>query len=95
MFVLEKETQQAAELERYQQLLQQSREEAAGAKNQVVELDAQLREAIDALDAANRLSEQLDRKEEAMQALKEEGEKSRGGGGGMNGSKRERKHIYI
>jgi len=36
-------------------------------------LQAQLEEVSDGLEAASRLSEQLDRKEEALDALREEG----------------------
>ena len=43
--------------------------------NNLICFQEQLDEASDGLAAASRLSEQLDRKEEAIDALREEGEK--------------------
>ena len=45
-------------------------------------LQGDLTEALDGLEAASRLSEELDRKEEALRALKEEGRKGLREGGG-------------
>jgi len=71
-FQKEKDSAIAAETERYQ-------EETRRLKTKVIEMTSELdvvrgdlAEALDGLEAASRLSEQLDKKEEALRALKEE-----------------------
>lgn len=71
-FQMERETQQNAEIEKYQKEIATCKNEIAHLQDKVRQLQAQLDETVDALEAAQRLSEQLDHKEEMIAALREE-----------------------
>ncbi|KAM6445914.1 thyroid receptor-interacting protein 11 [Rhynochetos jubatus] len=64
----------SAELERHQNQTVEWRKKAENLEEKVVLLQESLREANAALDAASRLTEQLDNKEEQIEELKKEGE---------------------
>ncbi|GFO35555.1 thyroid receptor-interacting protein 11 [Plakobranchus ocellatus] len=71
-FQREKDSAVAAETERLQIVCNKLKEQVASQKKELEDTRADLADALEGLEAANRLSEQLDRKEEAMAALKEE-----------------------
>ncbi|KAK7504790.1 hypothetical protein BaRGS_00003818, partial [Batillaria attramentaria] len=74
-FQKEKDSQIASETERYQQEAQRLKDRTQRLEAELRQAKAELEEASDGLAAASRLSEQLDRKEEALQAMKEEVQK--------------------
>ncbi|XP_076441605.1 uncharacterized protein LOC143280803 isoform X2 [Babylonia areolata] len=71
-FQREKESQIASETERYLEDARKLKEQTARLERELQQAHEELEEATDGLAAASRLSEQLDRKEEALQALREE-----------------------
>ncbi|XP_041352883.1 thyroid receptor-interacting protein 11-like isoform X2 [Gigantopelta aegis] len=71
-FQKEKDLQVATETERYVAKIKSLTDEVSSLKKQLRETQAELEEASNGLEAAARLSEQLDRREEAIIALKEE-----------------------
>ncbi|GFS20993.1 thyroid receptor-interacting protein 11-like [Elysia marginata] len=71
-FQREKDIAVAAETERLQSNCQKLKEQVAGQKKELEATRADLADALEGLEAANRLSDQLDHKEEALAALKEE-----------------------
>ncbi|KFV41760.1 Thyroid receptor-interacting protein 11, partial [Tyto alba] len=73
-FQQEEKAMYSAELEKHQKQTAEWREKAENLEEKVVSLQESLREANAALDAASRLTEQLDIKEEQIEELKKEGE---------------------
>ena len=73
LYISEREHAQALEIERSRQQMEAAIAERDQLANQLASLKAQLVEAEEGLAAAHRLSEQLDRREEVIRALKEEG----------------------
>ncbi|KAK3801018.1 hypothetical protein RRG08_001262 [Elysia crispata] len=71
-FQREKDNAVATETERLQSNCQKLKEQVAGQKKELEATRGDLADALEGLEAANRLSDQLDRKEEALVALKEE-----------------------
>ncbi|KAK7104910.1 thyroid receptor-interacting protein 11-like isoform X2 [Littorina saxatilis] len=71
-FQREKESQVASETEHYQEEARQLREKMVRLHKELEQTKMDLEEASDGLEAASRLSEQLDRKEEALLAMREE-----------------------
>ena len=73
MFVTEKESLVASETERYMIETQRLRELTNQLQAELDGTKTELEEATEGLAAAARLSEQMDRKEEALAMLREEG----------------------
>ncbi|NXH76643.1 TRIPB protein, partial [Hydrobates tethys] len=73
-FQQEEKAMYSAELEKHQKQTAEWRKKAENLEEQVVSLQESLGEANAALDAASRLTEQLDVKEEQIEELKKEGE---------------------
>ncbi|NXQ29150.1 TRIPB protein, partial [Alaudala cheleensis] len=73
-FQQEEKAMYSAELERHQKQSAEWKKKAESLEEQVVSLQGSLEEANAALDAASRLTEQLDIKEEQIEELKKEGE---------------------
>ncbi|NXD21295.1 TRIPB protein, partial [Spelaeornis formosus] len=73
-FQQEEKAMYSAELERYQKQSAEWKKKAENLEEKVVSLQVSLEEANAALDAASRLTEQLDIKEEQIEELKKEGE---------------------
>lgn len=71
-FQREKDNAIAAETERLQSNCQKLKDQVASQMEELEATRADLADALEGLEAANRLSDQLDRKEEALGALKEE-----------------------
>ena len=69
----EREVAQAAEVERCEREVSRLRQENVLIVGEMRSLQAQLTESTEAVEAAHRLSDQLDRKEELISALREEG----------------------
>lgn len=70
---VEKDSMHAAELANLRSTLAENRATIAQLRAQVSQLQGQLDGQCEALGAAQRLSEQLERKEQAMNALRDEG----------------------
>ncbi|XP_008627932.1 PREDICTED: thyroid receptor-interacting protein 11 [Corvus brachyrhynchos] len=73
-FQQEEKAMYSAELERHQKQSAEWKKKAENLEEKVVSLQESLEEANAALDAASRLTEQLDIKEEQIEELKKEGE---------------------
>ncbi|NWX60722.1 TRIPB protein, partial [Promerops cafer] len=73
-FQQEEKAMYSAELERHQKQSEEWKKKAENLEEKVVSLQGSLEEANAALDAASRLTEQLDIKEEQIEELKKEGE---------------------
>ncbi|NXL79813.1 TRIPB protein, partial [Leptocoma aspasia] len=73
-FQQEEKAMYSAELERHQKQSAEWKKKAENLEEKVVSLQVSLEEANAALDAASRLTEQLDIKEEQIEELKKEGE---------------------
>ncbi|KAM6130752.1 LOW QUALITY PROTEIN: thyroid receptor-interacting protein 11 [Pterocles gutturalis] len=73
-FQQEEKSMYSAELEKHQKQTAEWRKKAENLEEKVVSLQESLGEANAALDAASRLTEQLDIKEEQIEELKKEGE---------------------
>uniref|UniRef100_A0A8C3UT91 Thyroid hormone receptor interactor 11 n=1 Tax=Catharus ustulatus TaxID=91951 RepID=A0A8C3UT91_CATUS len=73
-FQQEEKAMYSAELERHQKQSAEWKKKAENLEEKVVSLQVSLEEANSALDAASRLTEQLDIKEEQIEELKKEGE---------------------
>ncbi|NXY71462.1 TRIPB protein, partial [Glareola pratincola] len=73
-FQQEEKAMYSAELEKHQKQTAEWRRKAESLEEKVVSLQESLEEANAALDAASRLTEQLDIKEEQIEELKKEGE---------------------
>ncbi|NXK97855.1 TRIPB protein, partial [Formicarius rufipectus] len=73
-FQQEEKAMYSAELERHQKQSAEWKKKAENLEGKVVSLQESLEEANAALDAASRLTEQLDIKEEQIEELKKEGE---------------------
>uniref|UniRef100_A0A8C6Z3L7 Thyroid hormone receptor interactor 11 n=1 Tax=Nothoprocta perdicaria TaxID=30464 RepID=A0A8C6Z3L7_NOTPE len=73
-FQQEEKAMYSAELEKHQKQTSEWKEKAQKLEEKVVSLQENLEEANAALDAASRLTEQLDSKEEQIEELKKEGE---------------------
>ncbi|NXP08776.1 TRIPB protein, partial [Thinocorus orbignyianus] len=73
-FQQEEKAMYSAELEKHQKQTAEWRKKAENLEEKVVSLQENLEEANAALDAASRLTEQLDIKEEQIEELKKEGE---------------------
>ncbi|NWJ05641.1 TRIPB protein, partial [Crypturellus undulatus] len=73
-FQQEEKAMYSAELEKHQKQTSEWKEKAEKLEEQVASLQENLEEANAALDAASRLTEQLDFKEEQIEELKKEGE---------------------
>ncbi|XP_018762841.1 thyroid receptor-interacting protein 11 [Serinus canaria] len=73
-FQQEEKAMYSAELERHQKQSAEWKKKAENLEEKVVSLEVSLEEANAALDAASRLTEQLDIKEEQIEELKKEGE---------------------
>ncbi|XP_074005915.1 thyroid receptor-interacting protein 11 [Numenius arquata] len=73
-FQQEEKAMYSAELEKHQKQTAEWRRKAENLEEKVVSLQESLEEANAALDAASRLTEQLDIKEEQIEELKKEGE---------------------
>ncbi|NWX96548.1 TRIPB protein, partial [Nothoprocta ornata] len=73
-FQQEEKAMYSAELEKHQKQTSEWKEKAEKLEEKVVSLQENLEEANAALDAASRLTEQLDFKEEQIEELKKEGE---------------------
>ncbi|NXB81742.1 TRIPB protein, partial [Donacobius atricapilla] len=73
-FQQEEKAMYSAELERHQKQSAEWKKKAENLEEKVVSLQVSLEEADAALDAASRLTEQLDIKEEQIEELKKEGE---------------------
>ncbi|KAM7109815.1 thyroid receptor-interacting protein 11 [Ciconia maguari] len=73
-FQQEEKAMYSAELEKHQKQTAEWRKKAENLEEKVVSLQESLEEANAALDAASRLTEQLDIKEEQIEELKKEGE---------------------
>ncbi|XP_037995812.1 thyroid receptor-interacting protein 11 isoform X2 [Motacilla alba alba] len=73
-FQQEEKAMYSAELERHQKQSAEWKNKAENLEEKVVSLQVSLEEANAALDAASRLTEQLDIKEEQIEELKKEGE---------------------
>ncbi|NWU26030.1 TRIPB protein, partial [Dyaphorophyia castanea] len=73
-FQQEEKAMYSAELERHQKQSAEWKKQAENLEEKVVSLQESLEEANAALDAASRLTEQLDIKEEQIEELKKEGE---------------------
>ncbi|NXI60966.1 TRIPB protein, partial [Anseranas semipalmata] len=73
-FQQEEKAMYSAELEKHQKQTAEWKKKAQGLEEKVVSLQESLGEANAALDAASRLTEQLDVKEEQIEELKKEGE---------------------
>ncbi|NXT54194.1 TRIPB protein, partial [Pluvianellus socialis] len=73
-FQQEEKAMYSAELEKHQKQAAEWRKKAENLEEKVVSLQESLEEANAALDAASRLTEQLDIKEEQIEELKKEGE---------------------
>ncbi|NXI14700.1 TRIPB protein, partial [Irena cyanogastra] len=73
-FQQEEKAMYSAELERHQKQSAEWKKKAENLEEKVVSLQMSLEEANAALDAASRLTEQLDIKEEQIEELKKEGE---------------------
>ncbi|NXL57138.1 TRIPB protein, partial [Chordeiles acutipennis] len=73
-FQQEEKAMYSAELEKHQKQTAEWRKKAENLEEKVVSLQESLEEANAALDAASRLTEQLDVKEEQIEELKKEGE---------------------
>ncbi|NXJ10274.1 TRIPB protein, partial [Odontophorus gujanensis] len=73
-FQQEEKTMYSAELEKHQKETAEWKKKAENLEEKVVSLQENLEEANAALDAASRLTEQLDVKEEQIEELKKEGE---------------------
>ncbi|NXH41341.1 TRIPB protein, partial [Dicaeum eximium] len=73
-FQQEEKAMYSAELERHQKQSAEWKKKAENLEEKVVSLQGSLEEANAALDAASRLTEQLDIKEEQIEELKKEGE---------------------
>ncbi|XP_050192993.1 thyroid receptor-interacting protein 11 [Myiozetetes cayanensis] len=73
-FQQEEKAMYSAELERHQKQSAEWKKKAENLEEKVVSLQESLEEANTALDAASRLTEQLDIKEEEIEELKKEGE---------------------
>ncbi|NXH59570.1 TRIPB protein, partial [Rhabdornis inornatus] len=73
-FQQEEKAMYSAELERHQKQSAEWRKKAENLEEKVTSLQVSLEEANSALDAASRLTEQLDIKEEQIEELKKEGE---------------------
>jgi predicted nucleic acid-binding Zn-ribbon protein len=71
-FQAERQQQQSLEIERYRRDWQREHEEVERLQRQLRDMQMQLNEASDALEAAHRLSEQLDRKDSMIAALRDE-----------------------
>ncbi|XP_012939983.1 thyroid receptor-interacting protein 11 [Aplysia californica] len=71
-FQKEKDSAIAAETEHYKEEASELREKLSQLQSELQATRDDLAEALDGLEAAGRLSEQLDRKEDALRALKEE-----------------------
>ncbi|XP_074662734.1 uncharacterized protein LOC141915192 isoform X2 [Tubulanus polymorphus] len=71
-FQIEKDDQLAAEVEKHQREIAANIKDNRCLQERIVSLEDEVRDAQDALEAASRISEQLDRKEEIIGALKEE-----------------------
>lgn len=70
----EEKAMYSAELEKHQKQTEEWKKKAENLEEKVVSLQESLGEANAALDAASRLTEQLDVKEEQIEELKKEGE---------------------
>ncbi|XP_064623324.1 thyroid receptor-interacting protein 11-like isoform X2 [Lineus longissimus] len=71
-FQYEKEAQLQSEAEKYKREVSEHQQKYANLERLAADLESKLSEANEGLEAASRLSEQLDRKEEIILALKEE-----------------------
>ncbi|CAH1793242.1 unnamed protein product [Owenia fusiformis] len=71
-FQMEKQAMEAASSEKHQQELSAAKLVEQQLRAQLNNMEIQLQETTSALEAAERLSEQLDRKEDVIRALKEE-----------------------
>ena len=63
-----------AEVSRYKEALNLHKAQISDLSNRLDSTQAQLQDQIEALEAAQRLTAQVERKEEAISALREEGE---------------------
>ena len=74
----------AAEVHKLQSVISENSTTISSLKSQLSQLQSQVDDQREALDAAQRLSEQLERKEEAMNALRDEGMFGRIRGDGLS-----------
>lgn len=71
-FQAERHSHQVAEVEHYKKAVDAERAENKRLQSQLDQIEKQLEETVEALGAAERLSEQIDRKESMIAALREE-----------------------
>ena len=74
LIVLEKDSMHQAEVSRYKEALNLHKAQISDLSNRLDSTQAQLQDQTEALEAAQRLTAQVERKEEAISALREEGE---------------------